>query len=118
MKQNRSCFAVDLNNDKELIDSYEAYHQIGNIWPEITEGIRASGILVMEIYRVENRLFMIVETANEISIEAAFEQFNLLPRQGEWLTLMSTFQSRLATARHGEQWTKMNLIFSLDDSAV
>ncbi len=52
------CLALDLKNDPQLVKEYEEYHQ--NVWPEILASITESGIDSMEIYRVENRLFMIM----------------------------------------------------------
>ncbi len=61
------CLALDLKNDEELIAEYEKYHQ--NVWPEIINSIKESGITSLEIYRVSNRLFMIMETNENFSFE-------------------------------------------------
>ncbi|WP_315814710.1 L-rhamnose mutarotase [Paraflavitalea speifideaquila] len=55
----RYCLALDLKNDPVLIAEYETYHQ--EVWPEILQSISNSGIELLEIYRIENRLFMIME---------------------------------------------------------
>lgn len=54
--------ALDLNDDPVLIAEYKKYHE--KIWPEITESIVNSGIENLDIFCVDNRLFMIIE-ANE-----------------------------------------------------
>ncbi|MGV3547494.1 MAG: L-rhamnose mutarotase [Pedobacter sp.] len=64
--------ALDLVDDEKLIAEYEAYHKA--IWPEIEESIRSAGILNMEIYRVANRLFMVMEVA-------AFRQLEINGRE-------------------------------------
>lgn len=46
--------ALDLKDDDELIRQYEEYHK--QVWPEILESIKNSGIQNMEIYRTDNRL--------------------------------------------------------------
>ena len=61
----RYCLAVDLKDDVKLIAEYEQYHQL--IWPEIKASIKDGGIINMEIYRVENHLFMIMETTADFS---------------------------------------------------
>ena len=61
------CFALDLKNDEELISEYENYHR--EIWPEIIDSICDSGITDLEIYRVSNRLFMIMETDESFSFD-------------------------------------------------
>ena len=62
----RICLALDLKDDRALIEEYEAYHR--EVWPEIEQSIRDSGILSMEIYRTGNRLMMIIETNDDFSI--------------------------------------------------
>ena len=59
----RYCLALDLIDDEGLISDYEKYHK--EVWPEIKKSILDSGIVEMEIYRIENRLFMIIETIDE-----------------------------------------------------
>ena len=54
----RYCLALDLKDDPSSIALYEEYHQ--SVWPEIVESIKSSGIVHLEIYRVSNRLFMIL----------------------------------------------------------
>ena len=63
----RYCLALDLKDDPQLIAAYDEYHQ--SVWPEIIESIKSSGITHLEIYRVANRLFMIMETSVEFSFE-------------------------------------------------
>ena len=62
----RFCQTLDLKDDPKLIEQYCYWHQ--HIWKEIPEGIRAVGISNMEIYRLGNRLFMIVETPDDFTI--------------------------------------------------
>ena len=61
----RYCLACDLKNDPKLIAEYEQYHE--RVWPEIEASIKDSGIVSMEIYRIENRLFMIRNNSRMIS---------------------------------------------------
>ena len=61
MKTTRHCLATDLKNNPELIEQYKHYHQAGNGFPAVAKSIRDAGIVEMEIYLIENRLFMIME---------------------------------------------------------
>ena len=54
------CFALDLINDEALIQAYIEHHK--EVWPEIIHQIKDTGVRAMEIYRVSDRLFMIIET--------------------------------------------------------
>lgn len=62
----RFCLALDLKPDDQLIKEYEAYHQ--KVWPEIVASIHDAGIEQLEIYRIENRLFMIIEAGKGFSL--------------------------------------------------
>ena len=46
----RYCQTLDLKEDEQLIKEYCYWHSPEHIWPEIPEGIRAVGILNMEIW--------------------------------------------------------------------
>jgi L-rhamnose mutarotase len=112
----RVCFALDLIDDPEVIAEYERWHQPENAWPEVTAAIKAAGILSLEIYRVENRLFMIMETADEFSApeKAASDASN--PRVIAWEKLMWQFQKALPSAKPGEKWIAMKRIYSLPNN--
>ena len=67
----RFCRTMDLKDDAALITEYIMRHSEEEAWPEIRAGIRSVGILEMEIYILDNRLFMIIETPMSI-----FQQCN------------------------------------------
>ncbi len=108
----RHCFALDLKDDADLIAEYERYHE--RIWPEITESIRSAGIVDMEIYRTGNRLFMVMEVADDFSFEAKAAADAANVRVRDWETLMSAFQQALPWAGPGEKWVRMAGIFKLE----
>ena len=64
----RYCLALVLKDDPDLIAGYERQHE--SVWPEITRSIRDAGIEDMEIYRVGNRLCMVMEVSDTFSFEA------------------------------------------------
>lgn len=111
----RYCLAVDLKNDAVLIAEYEQYHQ--RIWPEIQASIVAAGIESMEIYRIENRLFMIMDTKDDFSFaaKAAADADNAIVQ--EWEALMWKYQQALPTAKPGEKWVLMQKIFDLNSAS-
>ena len=110
-KLKRYCLALDLKDDPALIAEYEKHHK--NVWPEIIQSIKASGVEVLNIYRTGNRMFMVIE-ANE---NFSFEKKNILdsanPKVQEWEKLMWKFQQALPWAKGGEKWVVMEQIFSL-----
>ncbi|MDR0843707.1 MAG: L-rhamnose mutarotase [Tannerella sp.] len=109
----RYCQTLDLKNDPALIEEYIKRHSEKEAWPEIREGIRSVGILEMEIYILENRLFMIVETPLDFDWDEAFARLATLPRQQEWEDYMSIFQDAKANATSAEKWKQMTRMFRL-----
>jgi L-rhamnose mutarotase len=107
----RYCLALDLINDPDLITKYEVYHQ--EVWPEILNSIKDSGIQHMEIYRTGNRLFMIMETSDEFSFEKKTTMDMNNSKVQQWEELMWKYQQALPHARPGEKWVLMNKIFEV-----
>jgi L-rhamnose mutarotase len=112
MDMRKYCLALDLKDDKSLIEQYEAYHQ--KVWQEILESIKGSGIETMEIYRVNTRLFMIMEVNETFSFEAKKKADETNPKVQEWEALMWKFQQALPFASPGEKWVLMDKIFDLN----
>ncbi len=107
----RYCLALDLKNDPALILEYKKYHQ--NVWPEIIESIRDSGILDMEIYLLGTRMFMIMEVDDHFSFEQKARADQANPKVQEWERLMWKFQQALPQAQDGEKWLLMERVFKL-----
>jgi L-rhamnose mutarotase len=107
----RYCFTLDLKDDPELIAEYERLHK--EVWPEILESIRNAGIEDMEIYRLQNRLFMIMNVSESFSFseKAASDAANV--KVQEWEELMWKYQQQLPGAQPGEKWMLMSRIFKL-----
>jgi L-rhamnose mutarotase len=106
------CFALDLKEDEQMIHEYENWHK--KVWPEIVDSIKDSGITDLEIYRIYNRLFMIMTTNENFSFEKknAMDDANL--KVQEWETLMWKFQQGLPKSKPGEKWILMHKIFDLN----
>ena len=107
----RYCLAVDLVNDKALINEYEEYHRA--VWPAIKQSITGSGIVQMEIYRFSNRLFMIMETLDEFSFEKKGAADASNEKVQEWEELMWKYQQAIPGAEPGQKWVLMEKIFAL-----
>ena len=107
----RYCLALDLKDDPQLIAAYDEYHQA--VWPEIIESIKSAGIEKLEIYRVSNRLFMILEANADFSFEqkAKMDAKNDIVQQ--WEKTMWEYQQALPMAKPGEKWMLMQKICSI-----
>lgn len=103
--------ALDLKDDPKLIEEYEEYHK--KTWPEITTSIKNSGIENLEIYRVGNRMFMIMEVNDSFSFERKSKMDSFNPKVEEWERLMWKYQKALPMAKPDEKWILMKKIYQL-----
>jgi L-rhamnose mutarotase len=108
----RYCLTLDLKDDPALIAEYEQYHV--EIWPEIRQSIIDSGIIDMEIYRFDTRLFMMMEADDSFSFEKKAEMDTANNKVQEWENLMWKYQQPLKKVLKGEKWVLMNKIFELN----
>lgn len=109
----RYCQTMDLKDNPELIAEYIKRHSEAEAWPEIRAGIRSVGILEMEIYIIDCRLFMIVETPLDFDWETAMDKLSNLPRQAEWEEYVSEFQECTPGNTSAEKWKLMQRMFYL-----
>lgn len=107
----RFCLALDLIDDEGLIADYEKYHQ--EVWPEVKKSITDSGIVEMEIYRIMNRLFMIIDVTDQFDFAERAAADDANPKVVEWEELMWRYQQALPGSRPGQKWLVMDRIFSL-----
>ncbi|HAF35638.1 MULTISPECIES: L-rhamnose mutarotase [Sphingobacterium] len=107
----RYVMALDLVDDPQLIKEYEDYHR--EVWPEIKRSILDAGILQMEIYRFENRLFMNMEVGEDFSFEKKSAMDAANEKVQEWEQLMWKYQAAIPGAKPGEKWVMMTKIFEL-----
>ena len=110
----RYCRTMTLKNDPSLIKDYIKVHAPGKVWPEITQGMKDVGILNMEIYLLETRLFMIMDTVPDFDHDKAMQALNNQPRQAEWQAYVSKFQNTSAEATAEEKWQAMDRIYKID----
>src|ERR1700743_572758 len=109
----RYCLALDLHDDQKLIADYEEYHR--SVWPEIKKSITDGGITGMEIYRLENRLFMIMETDSGFSFDKKGAMDTANPDVQRWEELMWKYQVAIPGGKPGEKWRLMEKIFTLKE---
>ena len=56
-------FAINLKDDPEVIQQYDAYHRA--VPPSVLEDARNKGILTSKIFRLGRHLFMFIETTDD-----------------------------------------------------
>ncbi|MCL7987650.1 L-rhamnose mutarotase [Sphingobacterium sp. lm-10] len=107
----RYVLALDLVDQPDLIEEYEAYHR--SVWPEIQDSIVNAGIHHMAIYRYGHRLMMLMDVSDDFSFEQKAKADGNNERVQEWEQLMWKYQVALPGAKPGEKWVLMDKIFEL-----
>tara|TARA_B100000780_G_scaffold213957_1_gene153517 strand:- start:6713 stop:7042 length:330 start_codon:yes stop_codon:yes gene_type:complete len=107
----RFCYTLDLKDNSKLKEEYIKHHK--NIWPEIIESIKESGIIKAEIYNIGNRLFLLIDTYDEFSEEnkRKLDLKNSIVQK--WEALMSNYQKKIEFSKSENKWVRMNKIFEL-----
>jgi L-rhamnose mutarotase len=104
---------LDLREGPGVVEAYRAHHDA--IWPEVERSLRAIGIHALEIYALERRLVMVLETDEGFDMAARFAQHVARdPRCAEWEELMKTFQQAPPGAPPGVLWTPMERVYRLE----
>lgn len=121
MSKNRSAFkryckTLTLKDDEALIAEYKRAHSKGEFWPEITKGMKEVGILDMELYILDNRLFMIMDTVIDFDHEEAMKKLSRKELQAEWENYVARFQQTASAsgASADEKWQLMERIYNLN----
>ena len=111
----RYCQTLRLKDDAELIRKYREAHDREHFWNEIKQGIKSVGILEMEIYILDNTLFMIVDAPLDFDWDEAMARLACLPRQQEWEEHVARFQECAPSSTSSEKWKMMERMFYLYD---
>ena len=112
-KTKRYVQTLELRDDPDMIKEYRKWHSEEFHWKEIRDGIKAVGILEMEIYILGTRLVMIVDTPEDFDWPSAMDRLATLPRQAEWEAFVARLQGCRADARSDEKWQMMERMFHL-----
>ncbi len=113
MKTKRYVQAMNLSDDPELIKEYRRIHSEQYSWPEIRQGIRAVGILEMELYICGTTVVMIVDTPVDFNWKEAMARLATLPRQQEWEDTVAEAQKSPQGATSAQKWHLMERFFYL-----
>ena len=112
-KTKRYVQTLELRDNPDMTNEYRKWHSEEYHWKEIRDGIKAVGILEMEIYILGTRLVMIVDTPEDFDWQTAMDKLATLPRQAEWEAFVARLQGCRADARSDEKWQMMERMFYL-----
>ena len=108
----RYVMTVDLKDDRPGIEAYRRHHR--GIWPEVRDSLLRVGVRRLDIYQLDRRLVMVMETKEGFDLKRGFAAHAASdPRCAEWEDLMKTFQQAPPGAKAGELWAAMEPIFHL-----
>lgn len=114
----RLVLALDLVDDADLIAEYERWHRPENAWPAITSSLRTSGIHGLEIFRIGDRMVMIIDAGQTYDPIAKSAADAINPDVVAWETMMERYQRRLAGADPNHKWQEMHRIYSLAETTA
>jgi L-rhamnose mutarotase len=110
----RLCHAIDLKDDPAVLAQYERRHEPGGPPAEVNANIRRGGVVEMEIYRVADRLFMIMEVGDDFDPAALAEADTGNPVIRAWSTEMAALQRPIA-ATDEPSWAEMTCVYRLSE---
>ncbi|WP_454886632.1 L-rhamnose mutarotase [Sphingomonas oryzagri] len=111
----RFCLTLDLVDDAAAIAACEDLHRPGNVPPGVVASIRNAGIGEMEIFRIGNRLVMIIDASDDFSFERKAAMDAADPAVIDWEERMLEYQCPRSDAPGAEKWERMPSIFRLTD---
>ena len=107
----RFCYTLDLKDDSKLKQEYIKHHI--NVWPEIINSLKESGIIKAEIYNIGDRLFLLIDTNDEFTEEKKRKLDLKNSIVQKWEALMSNYQKKIEFSKSENKWVRMNKIFEL-----
>jgi L-rhamnose mutarotase len=110
----KQVLTVDLRDDPGVIEAYTELHR--RVWPEVLRSLRRTGIADMDIYLLERRLVMVVETNGRDVKDCFARHIASHPRVAQWEALMKSMQEPPPGGEPGEWWTVMRPVFRLNGS--
>jgi L-rhamnose mutarotase len=109
----RHVLTVDLRDDPAAIAAYREYHR--EVWPEVIESLRRSGVEGMEIHLLGRRLVMILELQDGADYRSVFaDHVASSPLVGQWEQLMRSLQEPVPGTPSGDSWALMEPVFRLN----
>ena len=105
---------MELRDTPELFSSeYERRHAQGNVWPEVLEGIRAVGILEMEIYRLRASARDDSGGSGRFRLGRGHGASGHSAASGGWEAYMAEVQEAFGRGHLFGKWRRMDRIFNL-----
>ena len=103
-------FGQVIGLDPARLVEYRRHHD--EIWPEITDALRAASIRNYSIFYRDGQLFGTFEYSGpDDEFDQRMAALAALPRMREWWDLMEPMQRPLADRAPGEWWASLEEVF-------
>jgi L-rhamnose mutarotase len=114
----RHCFAIDLIDRQQAVEAYEDWHRPGKTPTEIIALFRNRGVDDLQIHRVGNRLFMILDLSDDVSAADFAHASSGDAEMKKWVERMNGYQQPIAFGSVAAQtpsqsWVAMSELFNL-----
>jgi L-rhamnose mutarotase len=106
------CQTLSLADDAQQIAKYCDAH--ANVWPEIKAGIKAVGIIDMELFLLGTQVVMVVVAPADFDWDTQMAKLAELPRQQEWEDYVASQQQCEKGLTSDQKWHMMRRIFALE----
>lgn len=107
----RFCLTLAMYPDPVLIEEYKERHR--QVWPEVLQSLHDAGVLQMQIYLDENRLFMIMDTTDDFTLERKGEMDRANPTVMRWEREMARYQAADPETDASARWKRLDCVFDL-----
>jgi L-rhamnose mutarotase len=104
-------YTLDLVDSPSLIEKYKQYHQ--NVWPEVLQSVKKSGVVRSKIFLLGTRLFLYMEVNDDYQ-KGQLQDYATGEREIEWEMRMRDFQRPAPGAKPGEWWAEMEEVYDLE----
>ena len=104
-------YTTFLKTDPELQRQYRAYHD--RVWPEVIAAFRTIGVNDLNIWQLDNRLFMTADVDENFDFDAGLSAYlEVDPKCREWESMMDEFQEAPPGAPPGDKWVPLEHLYS------
>ena len=100
-----------LKDDPRLVEEYLEHHR--QVWPEVLEALKKTGVQDIKIYLCGRRLFMAMVAPAGFDPVRSFEEYTENPVAKRWDTLMRNYQQRDPEAAPDQWWRPLAPVFDL-----
>jgi L-rhamnose mutarotase len=109
----RYCWMADLKDDEGLIEEYKEEME-SELWKGICETMKEKGVLGYEIYQIQNRLLMIVETVLDFDVVEFGREIGERDDVKKWAGRMDRYFQTIEGFEDYGWWILLGRVYKLE----